>query len=91
MYDILFWWLVLGMIGASMIFYEDLRDRLKWGDAEIDLGEIVVYFAMSCLGPFMFFLAIRETKFLEILLELFGEVVSRLSDIKVYTFKKHGE
>jgi len=88
MFSILFWWFLMGIVGTAIIFQDDLRTRTNWDDADLTVGQLLTYLFMTLGGPAMLFWALRDTKFLELLMEQFGNLVWRIVDTKVYTFKK---
>lgn len=82
-------WFLFGIIGAGIIFYEDLKVRMQWVDeADITLGEALFYIALSLFGPIVFYFALKMTDTGGQFMKHFDALVVAIADLKVYTFKK---
>lgn len=82
-------WFLFGIIGAGIIFYEDLQVRMQWVDeADLTLGEAMFYTGLALFGPITFYFALRLTDTGGQFMKHFDALVVAIADLKVYTFRK---
>lgn len=82
-------WMVFGIIGTSVIFYDDLQTRLRHlNEADLTVGEIVLYTGLSFFGPIIFYFAFRLTNIGARFMKYFDNLIEKIANIKVYTIRK---
>jgi hypothetical protein len=78
-------WVLCGLLGSAIIFYDDLQTRLRHNEVVyITLGEALTYFAFCLLGPLWLWFVVRQMDV------DFDDWVGKVLDYRIWTFKGSG-